>query len=235
MPDSQPLALTPLNRVLCPPLNLVPPNTPPHLFDAAVAHFTSIPWCATLLGVSASSSLQESSRVCDGAAIPFIPQCFNPLSDRHDQLVGVTLGQNPHALRHMLCFFRPDDENHLTDPERPIARVSALFALGDGLSGYEGVLHGGMAATLMDETFGAINELNTALSKAGPLYSASSVTASLDISFRRPIPDQGNICITAWVESITGRKTVMSCELTGADGKVLTSAKSTWIALKSKM
>ncbi|KAM4054507.1 thioesterase superfamily protein [Hirsutella rhossiliensis] len=262
MPDNRgsnpSLSLTPLNRVICPALNLIPPRTPPRLFDSAVQHFTSIPWCADLLlnAPSAATAAAVASAVASAASshrqpnpsaaiaaskgtespvIPFIPQCFNPASDRHDQFVGSTLANAPRALRHMLCLFRPDDAHHLRDPSRPVARVSALFSFGDGLSGYEGLLHGGMAATMMDETLGTINELNKALAKADALFDASSVTASLNITFRRPIPVQGEVCVTAWVESIQGRKTNMKCELTGPDGKVLASATSTWVALKSNM
>ncbi|POR35836.1 Uncharacterized protein TPAR_03965 [Tolypocladium paradoxum] len=223
MSDRGSLSLCPLNRVLSPPLNLIPPNTPPRLFSAAVEHFTSIPWCADLL-------LAESPT----AAISFIPQCFNPASDRHDQFVGATLA-TPRALRHMLCFFRPDDARHLRDPARPVTRVSALFALGEGLCGYEALLHGGMTTTMVDETLGVINELNTALGKTGSLYAASSVTASLNIKFLRPIPAEGEVCVTAWVEGVEGRKTLMKAEVTGPEGEKMAVAESVWVAVKPKI
>ncbi|EQK97646.1 thioesterase family protein [Ophiocordyceps sinensis CO18] len=240
------LRLAPLNRVLCPALHLNPPNNPLHLFDSAVNHFTSIPWCAELLqsGPYAASRLSvhnDSIAASKGKgsarppAISFIPQSSNPASERHDQFVGATLAKAPRALRHALYLFRPDDAEHLRDPCRPIARVAALFSIGEGLCGYEGVLHGGMAATMMDETLGSINELNKALAKADTLYDASSVTAALNITFRRPIPVQGEVCVTAWVEGIRGRKTNMKCELTGPDGEVLALATSIWVALKSKI
>lgn len=235
------LDLTPLNRVICPALNLLPPDTPPHLFDSAVQHFRSIPWCADLLcnGPPAASRRDHARQLAaegsESPVIPFIPQSFNPVSPRHDQFVGSTLANAPRALRHMLCFFRPDDAHHLRDPARPIVRVSALFSFGDGLSGYEGLLHGGMTATMMDETLGTINELNKALAKANALYDASSVTASLSIAFRRPVRVPGEVCITAWVEDIQGRKTNMKCELTGPDDELLASATSTWVALRPRM
>lgn len=221
MSDKGSLSLSPLNRVLSPPLGLIPPDTPPNLFSAAVEHFTSVPWCADLL-------------LSDPPAISFIPQCFNPASPRHDQFVGATLA-TPRALRHMLCFFRPDDAGHLRDTARPVARVSALFALGEGLCGYEALLHGGMTTTMVDETLGVVNELNTALGKTGGLYAASSVTASLNMRFLRPIPAEGEVCVTAWVEGVEGRKTLMKAEVTGPGGEKMAVAESVWVAVKPKI
>ncbi|TWU71037.1 hypothetical protein ED733_001534 [Metarhizium rileyi] len=181
--------LTPLDRVLSPPLNLHPPNTPPDLYPSAFTYFTSIPWCAALL-------LGENSSYGIGPAIPFIPQCFNPESPEHDQFVGATLASE-RGLKHMLSFFRPDDETHLRDPARPIKRVDTLFAVGEGLTGYHGIIHGGMTMTMVDESMGTVNEINTVLGKDGLVHKLSSVTASLEINFLRPVAVPGVVWITS--------------------------------------
>ncbi|KAK2612727.1 hypothetical protein QQS21_001178 [Conoideocrella luteorostrata] len=228
MPDDSPLNLTPLNRVISPPLNLNPPNTPPNLYTAAYQYFTSIPWCADLL-------LSESSADGTGLAIPFVAQCFNPVSDLHDQFVGATLASHPRGIKHILSFFRPLDASHLRDPARPIGRVDTLFALGDGLSGYHNIVHGGMTMTMADESMGMVNEINTALGKDGLVHKLSSVTAGLDIKFLQPVSIPGVVCVTAWTESIVGRKTRVKCEVKDSRGEVLAKCTSTWIALKANL
>ncbi|KAG6148255.1 hypothetical protein E4U28_004833 [Claviceps purpurea] len=231
MADKPPLRLTPLNRVLSPPLNLYPPNTPPDLYASALNHFISIPWCAALLSPSSPSSKCSSSD-SPGPIITFIPQCFNPLSPHHDQFVGATLASHPRGLNHMLSFFRA---SQLHDPTQPIQRVDTLFSLGDGLSGYEGLLHGGMTATMMDEAMGTVNEINTALGKEGLVYQRSSVTAGMEIQFLRPVRVPGVVCAAAWREGGQGRKTRMRCEVRDGEGEVLVRGRSTWVAMKENL
>ncbi|KAJ6445044.1 thioesterase superfamily protein [Purpureocillium lavendulum] len=255
-PSSSSVALSPLNRVLSPPLNLIPPGTPPRLFESAVSYFTSLPWCAALIN-DPSPSPETSLLPGHGPAIGFIPQCFNPVSARHDQFVGRTLshghpyyassssgseqqegveGARGSPVRHWLSLFRPADASQLRDPSRPILRVATLIALGDGTSGYEGIVHGGLTATLLDESLGVINELNTALGKEGSLFSASSVTASLSIKFLAPVATaEKAVCVTAWVESMQGRKTMMKAEVTNGKGEKLAVAESVWVAVKPKL
>ncbi|KAH0491030.1 hypothetical protein TgHK011_002476 [Trichoderma gracile] len=217
---SSSLSLTPLNRVLSPPLGLIPPNTPPRLYSSCVSHFLSIPWCACLIQTPNT--------------VPFIPQCFNPKSPAHDQLVGATLA-GPRGLQHMLCFFHTEDEAHLQDADRPIMHVSSLFALGEGLSGYEGVLHGGMIMTMVDEAMGVLHEINLALGKTGEIFGAASVTAGLEIKFLKPGPINQTVLANAWVDSVEGRKTRIKCELRDGNGIELAQCSSTWVSVRARM
>lgn len=135
----------------------------------------------------------------------------------------------------MLSFFRPDDETHLRDPARPIKRVDTLFAVGEGLTGYHNIIHGGMTMTMVDESMGTVNEINTALGKDGLVHKLSSVTASLEIKFLQPVNVPGVVWITSWTESIEGRKTRMRCEVKDGKGEVLAKCASTWVALKPNL
>lgn len=177
MPDETPLIKRiPPKRILSPPLNLHPPDAPPSLYESALQYFTSIPWCAELL-------LSESSPHGNGPAIPFIPQCLMPSRDE-DQFVGATLA-TPRALKHMLCFFRPQDATQLRDPKRPVQTVDTLFDLGDALTGYRNIIHGGMTMTMtmVDEAMSTVNEINAALGKDHLVYRLNSVTAGLEVKF----------------------------------------------------
>ena len=242
---------SPISRVLSPALGLCPDNTPPHLFSSALSYFASFPWCSRLIhDWSPTSGLLPGY----GQAITFISRCFNPVSSRHDQFVGNTLSHGHHSnttanginglstnglgktppLRHMLSLFRPSDAEQSRDPSRPILRVSTLFALGHGTSGYEAIMHGGFIATLFDESLGVVNELNTALGKAGSVFAGISVTASLNIQFAAPVATAETVvCVTAWIERIHGNKTMIKAELTNSEGDKLATAESAWVAVNS--
>ena len=186
------------HRVLCPSLGLCPPQTPSHLFSTALKFFTTT-WCSGLMhDFSPRTALLPGHR----KAIPFIPPCFNPVDERHEQFVGNTLSrvqQSPRSppLRIMLSLFRPSDSSELHDPSRPIRRVVSLFALGDDTTGFEGIVHGGLISTLFDESFEIVNELNAALSKNGYRAFSISVTAFLSVKFLAPVrsKEQNNIAI----------------------------------------
>ncbi|KAL6904025.1 hypothetical protein GGI43DRAFT_399474 [Trichoderma evansii] len=236
------VALSPLHRVLSPPLGLIPPNSPPQLFQSAMTFFSSLPWCSRLMyEASPTAGLLPGY----GQAIGCVPQCFNPASARHDQFFGNTLGRTYREvaangakappIRHMLSLFRPSDSSHIHDLSRPILRVATLFALGGGTSGYEDILHGGLTAALLDESLGVVNELNTALGKTGDPFAAVSVTASLNINYLAAIPvTEVAVCVTAWVESINCRETMMRGEVTNSKGEKLATAKSVWVAVEAK-
>lgn len=135
----------------------------------------------------------------------------------------------------MLCYFTPEDDSHLRDPDRPITKVSSLFALSDGLCGYNKVLHGGMTMSMVDESMGVINEINMALGKKGALFQATSVTATLEIKFLKPVSTDDAVCITAWVESWEGRKSRLKCVVRDQTGTDLAVCSSTWVSVKANM
>ncbi|KAJ6437498.1 thioesterase superfamily protein [Purpureocillium lavendulum] len=233
-PSSVAATLSPPTRVLSPPLDLVPADTPPCLFDSAISYFSSVPWCAALIN---DYSPSRGPLPGHGQAIGFISQSFNPVDPRHDHSDNCEgEGSRGPPLKHMLCLFRPSDALQTRDPSRPILRVATLFALGDGTSGHGGIMHGGLVATILDESLGAINELNTALGKKGGVFSSSHVTGSLSIKFLAPVATSENaICVTSWMERVQGRKSVIKAEIINAVGEKLAMAESIWIAVEPRL
>jgi amino acid adenylation domain-containing protein len=238
-------SIAPVHRVLSPSLGLNPPNTPPHLFQSAMDYFSNLPWCFHLIyDLSPDSGLLPGY----GQAIPFISQCFNPASELHDQYIGNLLSRNRAAmnvtdnastdrnskmppLRHMLSLFRLSDASHLDESSRHIPRVSTLFALGGGTSGHVGILHGGLTASLLDESMSIVHELNAALGMRNSIFSASGVTASLNIRFLAPIAvTETALCVTAWVENIQGCSITMKAEITNSKGNSLAEAEAVFIS-----
>ena len=237
----------PLHRVRCPSLGMNPPGTPSHLFESALGYFSSLPWCHRLIFDESPSFTLPGY----GRNIPFIPQCFNPASPEHDQFIGSSLSHgratanethgfdntssdntsSAPPLHHMLCLFRPADTSHLNDPLRPILRVASLFALGSGTSGHRGILHGGLTATLLDESISIVHEINHALGKTGSVFSGVSVTVSLSIKYLAPIPmTEPAVCVAAWVEDFQEHSTRMKAVLTNSTGERLAEAEAVFVA-----
>ena len=75
---------------------------------------------------------------------------------------------------------------------------------------YEGVVHGGIVTTMLDEAMG------------GYLYSSGekAVTARLDVRYRKPTPVGEQLVITGWEESRRGSFVNMMETIALADGTV---------------
>lgn len=198
----------------------MPLQDQPSLLDDEIAFFTTLPWTQTLLAAP--------------GAIPFLPACRNPLSAVHDQLFSRTLATS-RALRQMLCVFRSPSTAAALDPSLPISEIDALVSVGHGVSGFPNVVHGGVVATLLDETMGCIFDLNIALGKTAPTFRTSSVTGGLDVRYLKPVPTESVLRVTAKVESFNGRKTKIRCHLTNEQGQVFATCESTWVATKPSL
>ena len=75
---------------------------------------------------------------------------------------------------------------------------------------YEGVVHGGIVTTMLDEAMG------------GYLYSSGekAVTARLDVRYRKTTPVGEHLVITGWEESRRGSFVNMKATIALADGTV---------------
>ncbi|RSM11594.1 hypothetical protein CDV31_006697 [Fusarium ambrosium] len=206
--------------IVCPALNILFPGTPPDLFASELTFFAAVPWTASLL--SAPNT------------IPFLPSCRNPLSSAHDQLFGFTLN-NERGLSHLISFFHAPSTDVAKDPSYSITETVTLVSLGDGLSGFPGVTHGGMIASLLDESMGTIFELNSTLRKEARAFQTPNVTGGLDIKYLKPVPTNAVYYITSTVDETDGRKTKIRSELKDKDGEVLAKCSSNWVALKSNL
>lgn len=73
-----------------------------------------------------------------------------------------------------------------------------FYHLGNRMEGHDGIVHGGLLATLMDE----------ALTRTGFPYLPSryGVTASLDLNYRAPVKSDSYCVLTSKIEEVKGRK-----------------------------
>jgi uncharacterized protein (TIGR00369 family) len=83
--------------------------------------------------------------------------------------------------------------------------------------GYPGVVHGGILATILDETTGrAIN--------VGRDAEQFWVTAKLEIRYRRPTPTETPLTAVGWVVSLRSRTAEVAGEIRLPDGTVTAEA-----------
>jgi len=89
--------------------------------------------------------------------------------------------------------------------------------------GYPGRLHGGMASTMLDETMGrAIN-----ISDPG----AWGVTVKLNVTFRKPVPLDGEVRAIARITRVTSRLFEGAGEIVLTDGSTAVEATGTYMKL----
>jgi len=111
---------------------------------------------------------------------------------------------------------------------RPLARCkkdeseACLFIhVGRGLCGHDGIIHGGLLATLLDESL-ARNAIINLPAKVG-------VTAKLALSYRAPTRADQFIVIKTKLVEHKGRKAVVSGRIEDLDGTLLVEADATFI------
>ncbi len=90
------------------------------------------------------------------------------------------------------------------------------------LEGFEGIVHGGIVSTVLDE----------AMSKAVAGSGVKALTAELRVRFRQHVPSGKMICVRGWIDSQNKRMTKTEAVLTSSDGTELAHAWATFLALK---
>lgn len=144
-----------------------------------------------------------------------------PPAGRHDQqpsskwcfVCGV---ENPCGLK--VRFF--NDGYH-----RSLARVT----LDDQFQSYPGMAHGGILATILDETMG---RAILAEGEEGPRKITDErfmFTAKLDIRYRQPVPLHQEFTVRGWVGNDRGRMAAVSGEIVLGDGTVAVEASATLV------
>lgn len=126
------------------------------------------------------------------------------------QRTCVVCGQdNPRGLR---IRFEPGDDGSVTavwDPERC-------------WEGFEGVVHGGIVSTVLDE----------AMSKAVASAGCEALTAELRVRLRRPVTVGGSYRIRGWIVDRLKRRIRTEAGLTGPDGAECAHAWAVFLTLR---
>ena len=90
------------------------------------------------------------------------------------------------------------------------------------LEGFQGIVHGGIVSTVLDE----------AMSKVVAASGAKAVTAELRVRFRMHVASGRIVHVRGWIDSHYKRMTKTEAVLTSSDGSELAHAWATFLALK---
>jgi len=106
-------------------------------------------------------------------------------------------------------------------------RVVARVTLGEQYQSYPGMAHGGILATILDETMGRAllaDEDADAVEGARFMF-----TAKMEMRYRRPVPLNEELTVRGRVEQDRGRIAQVSGEIALADGTVAVEASATLV------
>ncbi|MDR1486767.1 MAG: PaaI family thioesterase [Deltaproteobacteria bacterium] len=119
-------------------------------------------------------------------------------------------GSNPKALK--TDFFWNEEKK----------RIEAHFTADFTWAGFEGVVHGGLLAAILDEAMAWAIERE---------YGKYAYTGELRIRFSKPVLIEQPYLAIAWVESVEGRKYLTKGQILSSQGEAAASADSVFIYL----
>ncbi|OHE95739.1 thioesterase superfamily protein [Colletotrichum orchidophilum] len=203
-----------------------------------VQHFLGIPWCA--------AHLNEPDTVRDTAPSRF------PKQNTEDQLFSTTLNTADTIAAYLTFYKRPSSSSYLSStsstadpaslktPNIPqdddtgilVRQLKALLTLRSGVNGYPDVSHGGIVATILDETIGLVFPVNKT---NGLVPDAAYMTAYLNVTYLRPVRTPQTILCVIEVTRVVGRKWWIEGRIEDSEGVVLARAESLYVRLIEKL
>jgi uncharacterized protein (TIGR00369 family) len=120
-------------------------------------------------------------------------------------------GCSPHNPRGLQLVFEQD----------PDGATLASYAIGDDLCGTDGVAHGGIQATLLDEVMGMAV-------RAAAGSAARLVTAEFQLRYRRPVRTRTAVTLRASLLRAAAPRYWVEGRILGSDGELLTQAEARW-------
>ncbi|KXX77801.1 Acyl-coenzyme A thioesterase THEM4 [Madurella mycetomatis] len=182
-----------------------------------VDFFRAIPWCAAHLSPSPSLRIAQS-----------VTRERKPEGSTLDTLISQTLNR-PDAMPAYITFYSAPP-----GPRELVTEVRAFFALGPMVNGWEGICHGGMVVTLLDEVMGQVFAANKS---GGLIREIPIMTGYLNTNFLKPVRTGTKerprvVMVTARMVRRDGRKFWTEANVEGEDGEVMAKADALFIELK---
>ncbi len=172
-------------------------------------YFTEITWCARLINKPDITVWQPPARKPTRAP-------------KYNELFVKTLA-TPEAIPAFLAFYEKQP------PSRRIDELKVLVALGEGVTGFPGVAHGGMVTSIFDETIGLIVVLNRERGVVGGRF----MTAYLNTAFVRPVRLPGVVLVTVkFVKQQGERKVFLTGTMEDRDGTELARAEALFVKVE---
>ena len=120
-------------------------------------------------------------------------------------------GCSPHNARGLQLVFE----------QEPGGAIEASYTIGDDLCGTDGVAHGGIQATLLDEVMGmAVRAVAGSATRL--------VTAEFQLRYRRPVRTRTMLALRASVLRADPPRYWVEARILSPDGELLTRAEARW-------
>ncbi|KAL8408402.1 hypothetical protein RB594_007006 [Gaeumannomyces avenae] len=171
--------------------------------EAELAHFGSIPWCSEILRstpnivVGLGHGIRAAS---DGKSSPFFSETVNTPSTI-PAFIHFHSWPPPPGPSSPASQQQQQQQQLAGGGPLPIREVRALLSLAGGVDGHEGVCHGGVVCSILDEAIGLLALVNK---KVGGLPELPLVTGHLNVHFRRPVRTGRAVLATSRVKADGG-------------------------------
>jgi acyl-coenzyme A thioesterase PaaI-like protein len=116
------------------------------------------------------------------------------------------------------CGNNPDGIGLPTPTEEGAERYEATFSFGERHQGGPGIVHGGLVGAALDEACGLL----------ATWYQFPTVTARIFVRYRRPVPINRSLQISAWLTGARGRRVHVDGALRDGD-EVLAEARAAFL------
>lgn len=194
--------------------------------EEALSYFSEVPWCSALVNAPDTTILRHLPR--------------GPSDNARDKYAVVTLGKATNSISHQLSFYKTPSRKPSDPPYEPytanaeIPEITTLYAVGDGVTGWPGITHGGFTSYMIDETAVA---LMAASMKRWDAFSYTThdvvgVTTDLSVRFRAPAKIPSIFRCTARYKGIKGQRITVAVTIQNENGSVAATGEVTWRAMQ---
>lgn len=166
-------------------------------------HFSSIPWCKTILD--------------DRSLAPFLSDSRDLKKHTGDTFTAVTL-QTPDTIPYLQCLYSAPS------PSRPLGEIISLMTFGTHVNGHVDTAHGGFIGVLLDDMIGCATESVRANDQ-------TTMTAYLHLTYKKPIKTPGSVLGRAWVDKTEGKKIFGKASIEDGAGTVLATGDALFILI----
>ncbi|RYP78424.1 hypothetical protein DL771_000609 [Monosporascus sp. 5C6A] len=181
-------------------------KSPEESVEGDLKFFTEIPWCAKHL-----------SRPDTTIWIPYWKRKDAP---PQTNLLFARSLNTPDTLPAVVACYQKQAQD-----DARVDELKAFVALGEGVGGFPGVLHGGVTTAVFDEVLGMIVDLNHERGVFHDMF----MTGYLNTSFVRPVPVPGTVLVTAKLVELGERKMLVAGTMQDENETVLAKAEALFV------
>ncbi|KAK0715767.1 HotDog domain-containing protein [Lasiosphaeris hirsuta] len=201
-----------------------------------VAHFKAIPWCAALLADPAVlDTVVVDRRPLATGESNFVRRVMNGPSTVRACVTFFRMVQPPKAregvvtgsqLSRSKALLMGGGEADGEEQRNPFLLFNALLDLGEDLCSFQGTLHGGLFAVLMDEVMGTAANFQA---------QHGAYTVQFNTNFRKAIKTPQVVLVRGRVVKKDGRKIFVKGTIEDKDGNLMAEGDGVWVQMGSNV